>query len=180
MTLSAQEERSLVGTWDVHVTVTDCHGNPVRTVRSIQTFDKSGSMTETANTASRGISLGVWSHQHEGDQIFPASYWFFRYTAIGTFASFAKVLDTITIGPDGRSSPQPGPFRTSMRIAIRSRSAASRMPQRAWQLRATETDSAASGPEPSAWARPARHIQAWQFMSLIRELHLVGSSKESA
>ncbi len=40
MTLSAQEEHSLVGTWDVHVTVTDCHGNPVRTVRSIQTFDK--------------------------------------------------------------------------------------------------------------------------------------------
>ncbi len=101
MTLSAQDDHSLVGTWDVTVTVTDCHGNPVRTVRSIQQFDKSGSATETANTASRGISLGVWTHQHESDQIFPASYWFFRYTATGTFASFAKVLDTITLSPDG-------------------------------------------------------------------------------
>ncbi len=101
MTLSAQDHHGLVGTWDVSVTVTDCHGNPVRVVRSIQTFDKSGSMTETANTSSRGISLGVWSHQHESDQIFPTSYWFFRYTTTGTFASFAKVLDTITISPDG-------------------------------------------------------------------------------
>ncbi len=62
-------------------------------------------MTETANTASRGISWGVWSHQHEGDQIFPASYWFFRYTAIGTFA---KVLDAITIGPDGKEFTSTG------------------------------------------------------------------------
>lgn len=36
-----------------------------------------------------------------GDQIFPASYWFFRCTATGTFAPFAKVLDTITLSPDG-------------------------------------------------------------------------------
>jgi hypothetical protein len=101
MTLSAEEDHRLTGTWDVTVTVTDCHGAPVRTVRSIQMFDHNGSMTETANTSSRGISLGAWKRGHPGDQIFDASYWFFRYTTTGTFASFAKVLDTITLSPDG-------------------------------------------------------------------------------
>ena len=102
MTLLAQDEHSLVGTWDVSVTVRNCsNGGIIRTVRSLQMFDKTGSMTETANTASRGISLGAWSHGHERDQIFPASYWFFRYKPDGTFASIAKILDTITVSPDG-------------------------------------------------------------------------------
>ena len=58
-------------------------------------------MTETANTFLRGISLGVWSEDHNSNHEFAASYWFFRYKPDGTFASLAKVLDTITLSPDG-------------------------------------------------------------------------------
>ena len=114
MTLSAQDEHSLVGTWDVSVTVTNCQtGALIRTVRSLQMFDRTGSVTETANTASRGISLGVWRHEHYGDQIFPASYWFFRYKPDGTFASIAKVLDTITLSPDGTEFTSTGTVEDS-------------------------------------------------------------------
>ena len=98
-TLQAQE-RKLEGVWDVSVTVTDCNtGALIRTVRSLQAFHHDRTVVETANTASRGISEGVWSAA--GWQMYNASYWFFRYTTAGTFASFAKVSDTITLGSDG-------------------------------------------------------------------------------
>lgn len=100
MMLSAEEEHSLVGTWDVAVTVRNCKDDSViRVVRSIQSFNRSGSVTETANTSSRGISLGTWSRQ--GHHTFPASYWFFRYKPDGTFASFAQIQDVISLAPDG-------------------------------------------------------------------------------
>jgi hypothetical protein len=57
-------------------------------------------MTETANTASRGISEGAW--QHAGGQKFVATYWFFRYKTDGTFASFAKAVDNINLVSDGK------------------------------------------------------------------------------
>jgi hypothetical protein len=97
--LPAQERSGLEGVWDVTVTVTDCQGHPVRTVRSLQMFRRDGSAIETANTAMRGISEGTWSRA--GWQTYDASYWFFRYTLpAGTFASFAQVKDVITLGPD--------------------------------------------------------------------------------
>ena len=94
------EQRTLEGIWDVTVTVTDCDtGALIRTVRSLQAFHPDGSMTEAANTASRGISEGVW--RAAGWQVHDASYWFFRYNTDGTFASFAKVSDKIDLGSDG-------------------------------------------------------------------------------
>jgi hypothetical protein len=93
------EQRTLEGVWDVSVTVTDCNtGALIRTVRSLQAFHHDGSMTETANTASRGISEGLW--RAASRQTNDASYWFFRYNTDGTFASFAKVSDKIDLGSD--------------------------------------------------------------------------------
>jgi len=98
-TLQAQG-RTLEGVWDVSVTVTDCNtGALIRTVRSLQAFHHDGSMTETANTASRGISEGVW--KPDGAQMYTATYWFFRYKADGTFASFAQATDNINLVSDG-------------------------------------------------------------------------------
>jgi hypothetical protein len=100
-TLQAQERGRLDGVWTVSVTVTDCtSGALIRTVRSLQAFHNDGSMVETAGTASRGISEGTWrpAEEHEYD----ATYWFFRYTANGTFASIAKVTDKIKLEPDGK------------------------------------------------------------------------------
>ncbi|WP_109489222.1 hypothetical protein [Occallatibacter savannae] len=100
MTLAAQERGTLEGDWDVSVTVTNCQtGAPIRVVRSIQAYHHDGSFTETANSASRGISEGVWSPA--GGQNYVARYWFFRYKADGTFASFASAHNTVSLGTDG-------------------------------------------------------------------------------
>ena len=101
MILQAQEGNTLKGVWDVSVTVTNCQtGALIRTVSSLQQFRQDGTILETANTASRGISEGVYSAA--GDQTYNAAYWFFRYNPDGTFASMAKVTDQIKLGEDGQ------------------------------------------------------------------------------
>lgn len=101
MVLQAQEGNTLKGVWDVTVTVTNCQtGALIRTVRSLQQFRQDGTTLETANTASRGISEGIWSAA--GDQTYNAAYWFFRYNPDGTFASIAKITDTIKLGDDSQ------------------------------------------------------------------------------
>jgi len=101
MVLQAQEGNTLKGVWDVSVTVTNCQtGALIRTVRSLQQFRQDGTTLETANTASRGISEGIWSAA--GDQTYNAAYWFFRFNPDGTFASIAKITDAIKLGDDGQ------------------------------------------------------------------------------
>jgi hypothetical protein len=98
----AQNSNGLEGTWDVSVTVVNCQtGAPIRTVRSLQMFSHDGSFTETANTFLRGSSLGSWDRN--GGQKFDATYWFFRYTSTGGFASIARALDSITLSQDGNT-----------------------------------------------------------------------------
>jgi hypothetical protein len=85
----------------VSVAVTACDtGAPIRMVRSLQAFHHDHSITEAANTASRGISEGAW--QNAGPQKYVATYWFFRYKTDGTFASFAKAVDNINLVSDGK------------------------------------------------------------------------------
>jgi hypothetical protein len=99
--LQAQEKDLLEGIWNVSVVVTNCTtGAPIREVNSIQLFHRDGTETETANTASRGISQGVW-HPTSWNTV-DAIYWFYRYKADGTFASIATVTDTITLGEEGK------------------------------------------------------------------------------
>ncbi len=99
--LLAQERKSLEGVWSVSVTVTNCQtGAPIRTVASLQQFRHDGSMIETANTAARGISEGVWGRAD--NHTVAAQYWFYRYKADGTFASRASITDKILLGSDGQ------------------------------------------------------------------------------
>ena len=99
-TMSAQSANSVEGTWAVAVTVVDCTtGVVIRNVRTLQMFSHDGSFTETAFTASRGISVGKWNRT--GAKTSGATFWFFRYTSTGTFASLAQGLDSITLCADG-------------------------------------------------------------------------------
>lgn len=98
--LNAQEGGTLKGVWNVSVTVTNCQtGALIRTVNSLQQFRQDGTTLETANTASRGISEGVYSAA--GDHTYDATYWFYRFNPDGTFASIARVSDKIVLGEDG-------------------------------------------------------------------------------
>jgi hypothetical protein len=88
--LPAQERNALDGIWSVSVDVTNCQtGAPIRTVASLQQFRPDGSVIETANTASRGMSEGVWGYG--GDKNVAALYWFFRYNFAGA-GSFSEPL----------------------------------------------------------------------------------------
>jgi hypothetical protein len=99
-TVSAQDRHSIEGVWDVSVSVTNCDtGALIRTLRSIQLFQPDGSFAETANTFLRGSSEGVWNHT--GDEIYDATYWFFRYNPDGTFASIASAVDNVELSEDG-------------------------------------------------------------------------------
>jgi uncharacterized protein (DUF2147 family) len=90
----------IVGVWDVAVTVVNCQtGALIRNVHSVQMFQPDGAFSETTNTGTRGSSLGYWYRQ-EG-QVYGAGYSFFRYNADGSFASFAKAANTITLSSDG-------------------------------------------------------------------------------
>lgn len=97
-TLKAQQH-TLEGVWNVSVTVTNCStGAVIRTVHSLQAYHHDGTVVETANTSSRGISEGVWSAA--GGGTYKDSFYFYRYTSTGTFASLAHGTDTITLSND--------------------------------------------------------------------------------
>ena len=98
-TMQAQQH-TLEGVWNVSVSVTDCNtGAIIRTVHSLQAYHHDGTVAETANTASRGMSLGVWGVA--GGQTYVDSFYFYRYTSTGTFASLAHATDTITLTDAG-------------------------------------------------------------------------------
>jgi hypothetical protein len=69
-------------------------------------FSHDGSLTETAFTASRGPSVGRWAHT--GGKTFTDTFWFFRYTPTGTFASLAQGLESITLSADGSTLTSTG------------------------------------------------------------------------
>jgi len=95
------QQHTLEGVWNVAVTVSDCTtGAPIRTVHSLQAYHHDGTVNETANTALRGPSEGVWRAAGNG-QTFKDSFYFYRYTATGTFASLAHGVDTMTLSADG-------------------------------------------------------------------------------
>jgi hypothetical protein len=62
-------------------------------------FHSDGAFSETTNTGTRGSSIGYWYRQ-EG-QLYGANYFFFRYNPDGSFASFARAVNTITLGSEG-------------------------------------------------------------------------------
>ena len=91
---------SIVGVWDVAVTVVDCQsGALIRNVHSVQSYQPDGAVSETSSLGNRGSSLGYWFR--EDGQVFGANYFFFRYNPDGTFASMAKAANTITLSPNG-------------------------------------------------------------------------------
>ncbi len=99
-TLQAQQN-TIEGVWNVSVTVKDCTtGVPIRTVHSLQAYHHDGTVNETANTALRGPSEGVWRAAGDG-QTYKDSFYFYRYTSTGTFASLAHGVDTISLSADG-------------------------------------------------------------------------------
>ncbi len=90
----------IAGVYDVAVTVVSCQtGALIRNVRAVQMYQPDGTFSETTNTGTRGPSIGYWFRQQ--GHLYGANYFFFRYNPDGSFASFAKAANTITLSPDG-------------------------------------------------------------------------------
>jgi hypothetical protein len=97
---SAQAAPRLEGAWKVSVTVLDCAtGDVIRTPRALNLFGRDGSVTETADNALRGPSVGQWRHLQANN--YTSTFWFFRRNPDGTFAATVKVTRTIELGDDG-------------------------------------------------------------------------------
>jgi hypothetical protein len=89
----------ILGVWDVNVTVVDCNtGALIRNVHSVQMYQPDGTFSETTNSGLRGSSIGYWFRQEQ--QVYGANYFFFRYAADGSFVSYAKAANAITLSSD--------------------------------------------------------------------------------
>jgi hypothetical protein len=100
ITMLHAQQHTLEGVWNVSVTVTNCDtGAVIRTVHSIQAYHHDGTVAETANTALRGPSEGVW--MVAGGGTYSDSFYFYRYNSTGGFASLAHGTDTITLTDAG-------------------------------------------------------------------------------
>ena len=95
------EGPTIVGIWNVAVTVVNCQtGAVIRNVRSVQMYQPDGAFSETTSLGTRGSSIGYWSRQD--GHTYTANYSFFRYNPDGSFASFAKAANNITdVSTDG-------------------------------------------------------------------------------
>ncbi|MDQ3064522.1 MAG: hypothetical protein M3R14_16910 [Acidobacteriota bacterium] len=100
---SLQTEPSLVGSWNVQVSIRDCHtGMILVTFPAMITYNQGGTMQETANDAAPLLRLpghGVWS-QHNGRR-YSNAFQFFRFNPDGTFAGRNIIRGAISLGQSG-------------------------------------------------------------------------------
>jgi hypothetical protein len=92
------------GTWDVRVTLRNCQtGAPVRTVRTLSTFNCAGTLVETGtdDTPDR-LSSGQGTWRHIGERHYITVSRFFRFDPGGAFAETQKITRRIELSDDGK------------------------------------------------------------------------------
>jgi len=99
-----KQERSIEGAWRTTVTIRNCQsGAPIITFQGLQTFNKGGTLAETATgvpPSSRTPGHGVWSRE-EGSQNYSFVFMFDRFNADGTYAGSQKVRGAVVLGASG-------------------------------------------------------------------------------
>jgi len=100
---SARAQRSIEGAWRTTVTIRNCQtGASIITFPGLQTFNKGGTLAETATGAppsTRTPGHGVWS-QH-GAQDYSFVFMFDRFNADGTYAGSQKVRGAVVLEASG-------------------------------------------------------------------------------
>jgi hypothetical protein len=101
--LQNDNEQSLVGSWNVRVTIRDCQtGAALVNFPAMITFNQGGTMQETANNPDPLLRLpghGVWRHQR--GRRYSAAFQFFRFNPDGTFAGRNVIRTTVSLGQSG-------------------------------------------------------------------------------
>jgi hypothetical protein len=100
---SEKQQRSIEGSWRTTVTIRNCQtGTPITTFQGLQTFNKGGTLAETATggpPSSRTPGHGVWS-QH-GAQDYSFVFMYDRFNADGTYAGSQKVRGAVVLEAGG-------------------------------------------------------------------------------
>ena len=100
---SAESERTLVGSWNVQVTLRDCQsGTPFVSFPAMMTYNHGGTTQQTAPPEPGGTSLpghGTWSHQTGG--VYSSAFQFFSLNPDGSVARRTIVRSAITLSRDG-------------------------------------------------------------------------------
>lgn len=101
---SSARAGKLEGTWRLQVTGRNCQtGDPIpRSVQSLQTYVRGGTLLETSNAISsalRSTGQGVW--HHKGWRRYAATFMFFRFNPDGSFAGTTRVTQDIELSRDG-------------------------------------------------------------------------------
>lgn len=95
-----KQQRSIEGAWRTTVTIRNCQtGAPITTFQGLQTFNKGGTLAETATggpPSSRTPGHGVWSREH-GSQNYSFIFMYDRFNADGTYAGSQKVRGAVVL-----------------------------------------------------------------------------------
>ena len=77
---TAESGGRLVGVFDTHLTLTNCHGVVIRTLEALQMFNQGGTLASTDNQppSSRGPGFGTWENM--GGRSYSAPFQFFAST----------------------------------------------------------------------------------------------------
>ncbi len=96
-------ERRLVGSWDVQVTLRDCEtGAPFVSFPAMNTYNQGGTTQQTAVPGPDGTALpghGVWSHQTGRN--YSGAFQFFSLNPNGTYVGRVIVRSAISLGQSG-------------------------------------------------------------------------------
>ena len=100
---SAESGGRLVGVFDSQLTLTNCQGVVIRSVRATQMFNQGGTLASTDNQppSSRGVGFGTW--QNIGNRNYSAPFQFFQFSPDGSFAGTVKIDRTIELASDANS-----------------------------------------------------------------------------
>lgn len=98
-TLPGANPLSLIGTWEVQATVTNCSGITLQQFSKLVSFNPGGTAIEVstgAPPAARTTALGIW--EHEGRNSFRYALKFFIFTPTGVHAATTNAKWFVTMG----------------------------------------------------------------------------------
>ena len=102
---SAEDTNGLEGVWDAHITVSDCNGHFLRSVRSFDMYIHDGSVSAAGGTvAGTGLPLprtnAVGSWQHLQGRTFSAVFRFFGLNTDGALVTIATATRKLELNGD--------------------------------------------------------------------------------
>ena len=92
----------LVGVWDTDVTVTNCQGVTIKTLKAYTTYHQDGTLNNTDTNGLTGPGSGTWKNLGGGS--YSSTIRSFSFDANGINTGEGVITQTIQLASDGMSS----------------------------------------------------------------------------